>query len=254
MPLKTLDELIDYYTMEAGVRSLERTVGSLCRKVTRKIMEGELPEDKKTTINAKDVKTYLGPRKFLMEETTRKPEVGLATGMAWTSVGGTILPVECTMMSGKGNLQLTGSLGDVMKESAQIAFNHIKSNYKTLGIKNFDVFEKHNFHIHVPDGATPKDGPSAGITIATALVSLLTNKKVRTRTSMTGEITLRGKITAIGGVREKVTAALRSGINTIVMPKQNEKDLEEVPEDVKEKLKFVFVEDIKQGLNFLLLK
>ena len=254
VPLKTLDELIDYYTMEAGVRNLERTVGSMCRKVTRKIMEGDLPKDKKTTINPKDVKNYLGQRKFLMEETTRKPEIGLATGMAWTSVGGTILPVESTMMPGKGLLQLTGSLGDVMKESAQTAFSYIKSNYSDLGIKDFSIFEKNNFHIHVPDGATPKDGPSAGITIATSVVSLLTKRKVRVRVSMTGEITLRGKITAIGGLREKVTAALRSGINTIVMPKQNEKDLEEVPDDVKSKLKFVFVDEVKEALEFLLLK
>jgi ATP-dependent Lon protease len=254
IPLKTLDELIDYYTMEAGVRNLERTIGSICRKVTRKIMEDELPKDKRTTINPKDVHKYLGQRKFLMEETTRKPEVGLATGMAWTSVGGTILPVESTMMKGKGLLQLTGSLGDVMKESAQTAFSYIKSKYNELGIKDYSIFEKHNFHIHVPDGATPKDGPSAGITIATSVVSMLTNRKVRVRTSMTGEITLRGKITAIGGLREKVTAALRSGINTIVMPKQNEKDLDEVPEEVKSKLKFVFVEDIKEALEFLLLK
>jgi ATP-dependent Lon protease len=254
IPLKTLDELIDYYTMEAGVRNLERTIGSICRKVTRKIMEGELPKDKRTIINPQNVRTYLGSRKFLMEETTRKPEIGLATGMAWTSVGGTILPVESTMMPGKGLLQLTGSLGDVMKESAQTAFSYIKSKSKELGIKDASIFDKHNFHIHVPDGATPKDGPSAGITIATSVVSLLTNRKVRVRTSMTGEMTLRGKITAIGGLREKVTAALRSGINTIVMPKQNEKDLEEVPEEVKSKLKFVFVEDIKEALEFLLLK
>ena len=253
IPLKTLDELIDYYTMEAGVRNIERTIGSLCRKVTRKIMEGELPKDSKTIINPKDVNKYLGHRKFLMEEITRKPEVGLAIGMAWTSVGGTTLPVESTMMPGKGQLQLTGSLGNVMKESAQTAFSHIKSKYKEFGI-DINLFEKNNFHIHVPDGATPKDGPSAGITIATSLVSLLKNKKVRVRTAMTGEITLRGKITAIGGLREKVTAALRTGIGTIVMPKQNEKDLEEVPEEVKSKLKFVFVDNIKEGLDFLLLK
>ncbi|MCF7791972.1 MAG: endopeptidase La [Victivallales bacterium] len=253
VPLKTLDELIDFYTVEAGVRNLERTIGSLCRKVAKKIMEGEISKEDKTTINPTDVSKFLGHRKFLMEEMTRKPEIGLAIGMAWTAVGGSVLPVESTMMPGKGEIQLTGSLGNIMKESAQAAFSYIKSRHKDLGIK-YDVFKRNNFHIHVPDGATPKDGPSAGITIAVSMISLFTGKKVRVRTSMTGEINLRGKVTVIGGVREKVTAALRTGINTVVMPKQNEKDLEEVPDDVKSKLKFVFVENIQEALDFLLLK
>ena len=177
----------------------------------------------------------------------------MAIGMAWTSVGGTILPVECTSMPGKGRLQLTGSLGNVMKESAQAAFSYIKSNHNTFNIDS-ELFSKNDFHVHVPDGATPKDGPSAGITITTSLVSLLTQRKVKVKTSMTGEITLRGRVTAVGGIKEKVIAAMRSGINTIVMPKQNKKDLEDIPDEVKNKIDFVFVENAKEAVDFLLLK
>ena len=252
LPMKSIDELITYYTQEAGVRNLERTIGTLCRKVARKIIEGEIPRDEKTTIGPKDVAGYLGQRKVILEEAERKPEVGLAIGMAWTSVGGTILPVECTSMPGKGRLQLTGSLGNVMKESAQASFSYIKSNHEKFNIDS-EVFNKNDFHVHVPDGATPKDGPSAGITITTSLISLLTNRKVKVKTSMTGEITLRGRITAVGGIKEKVIAAMRSGISTIVMPKQNKKDLEDIPEEVKSKIEFVFVENAEEAVAFLLL-
>ena len=253
LPIKTIDELITYYTMEAGVRTLERTVGSLCRKVTRKIIEGDFSRDEKNKIEPKEVSKYLGPRKIILEEAERQPEVGLAIGMAWTSVGGTILPVESTMMPGKGRLQLTGSLGDVMKESAQTAFSYIKSNHIKLGIEK-EVFENNDFHLHVPDGATPKDGPSAGVTITTSLVSLLTNKKVRVKTAMTGEITLRGKVTAIGGIKEKSIAALRSGISMIVMPKQNQKDLEDIPDEVKDKVEFKYVDNAEAALDIMLMK
>ncbi|HBM14869.1 MAG TPA: endopeptidase La [Lentisphaeria bacterium] len=253
LPIASINELITYYTQESGVRNLERVIGTLCRKVARKIIEKEIRTDAKTTIKAEDIKTYLGKRKFIMEEVERKPEIGLSIGMAWTSVGGTILPVESNMMPGKGVLQLTGSLGDVMKESAHTSFSYIKSNYKKLGISP-DIFKKNDFHLHVPDGATPKDGPSAGITITTSLVSLLTHTKVRVKTAMTGEITLRGKVTAIGGLKEKVIAALRAGIDTVVIPKQNEKDLEDIPEEVKDKIKFIFVENADEALNFMLLK
>ena len=252
LPLKSIDELITYYTQEAGVRNLERTIGTLCRKVARKIIEGEISKDEKTTIKPKDIAGYLGQRKVILEEAERKPEIGLAIGMAWTCVGGTILPVECTSMPGKGRLQLTGSLGNVMKESAQASFSYIKSNHDKYNIDS-EVFTKNDFHIHVPDGATPKDGPSAGITITTSLVSLLTQRKVKVKTSMTGEITLRGKITAVGGIKEKVIAAMRTGIHTIVMPKQNQKDLEDIPEEVKNKIKFIFVENAKEAIDFLLL-
>ena len=252
LPLKSIDEIITYYTQEAGVRNLERTIGTVCRKVARKIIEGEIPKETKTTISPKDIAGYLGPRKVILEEAERIPEVGLAIGMAWTSVGGTILPVECTSMPGKGRLQLTGSLGNVMKESAQASFSYIKSNHNIFNIDS-EVFNKNDFHVHVPDGATPKDGPSAGVTITTSLISLLTQRKVKVKTSMTGEITLRGKITAVGGIKEKVIAAMRSGIHTIVMPKQNKKDLEEIPEEVKSKIEFVFVENAKEAVDFLLL-
>ncbi len=251
--MKSFNELITYYTQEAGVRNLERVIGTLCRKVTRKIIEGDLLPDKKTIINPADVKTYLGKRKFILEEAERVPEIGLAIGMAWTSVGGTILPVESNMMPGKGTLQLTGSLGNVMQESAHTAFSYIKSNFKEFDIDPA-IFKKNDFHLHVPDGATPKDGPSAGVTIAVSLVSLLTKRKVKVKTAMTGEITLRGKITAIGGLKEKAISALRSGIVTIVMPKQNEKDLEDIPDEVKEKMKFIFVENAKEAIAYLLLE
>ena len=253
IPLASINELITYYTQESGVRNIERIIGTLCRKVARKIIEKEIAPDAKTTISPSDIKSYLGKRKFILEEVERKPEVGLAIGMAWTSVGGTILPVESNMMPGKGSLQLTGSLGDVMKESAQTAFSYIKSNYKKFDI-NPDLFKKNDFHLHVPDGATPKDGPSAGITITTSLVSLLTHRKVRVRTSMTGEITLRGKVTAIGGLKEKVIAALRSGINVVIIPKQNEKDIDDIPEEIREKIKFVFVENAEQAIDYMLIR
>ena len=253
LPMKSIDELITYYTQEAGVRNLERTIGNLCRKVTRKIIEGEIKKDEKVTIQQKDVSKYLGQRKVIPEEAERVPEVGLAIGMAWTSVGGTILPVESTFMPGKGKLQLTGSLGDVMKESAQASFSYIKSNHDKYGIDS-TVFDKNDFHLHVPDGATPKDGPSAGITITTSLVSLLTQRKVKVKTSMTGEITLRGKVTAVGGIKEKVIAAMRSGIHTIILPGQNKKDLEEIPQEVKDKIKFIFVDKIEEAIDLMLLK
>lgn len=248
-----VDEIINYYTREAGVRTLERTIGSVLRKIARKIVEGELKIDSSVSIGAADVNKHLGPRKFLMDEASKKPEIGTATGMAWTSSGGSILMVEATMMPGKGDLKLTGSLGDVMKESAQAAFSFIKSHSLHLNIED-KIFSSNDFHIHVPDGATPKDGPSAGITIASALVSLLLNKPLRTATSMTGEITLRGKVTPVGGIKEKVIAALRSGIKTVVMPLENKKDLEDIPEEVQKKIKFVFAENASEVFDFMLKK
>jgi ATP-dependent Lon protease len=252
IPMATVDEIINYYTREAGVRNLERTIGMVCRKVARKIVEGDIAEDGKTSPKVEELHEYLGPRKFFMDEAELKPEIGVATGMAWTSSGGTILPVEVTMMPGKGLLQLTGSLGDVMKESAQTAFSFVKSNSRKLKIKN-DIFQNNDFHIHVPDGATPKDGPSAGITITVALVSMLTEKPVRCRTAMTGEITLRGKVTPIGGVKEKVIAALRAGITTVLIPRDNRKDLENIPDEVRKKLKFMFISQASEALKFMLL-
>lgn len=251
MGMDSVDELINYYTREAGVRSLERTIGSVARKIARKIVGGEIRKGKPVGVKPEDVRKLLGPRKFLMDEAGVKPEVGVATGMAWTSAGGSILSVEATSMPGRGDLKLTGSLGDVMKESAVAAFSFVKSRCDALGI-NAGAFKKSDFHIHVPDGATPKDGPSAGITITTALVSLLTGRPVKSRISMTGEITLRGKVTAVGGIKEKVIAALRAGVKEIMMPKENEKDLEEVPAEVKRKIKFHFVDNAGDALKIVL--
>ena len=246
------DELISYYTREAGVRQLERTFGQLCRKLARKIVEGELKDqDQPVVVDAEEIHRLLGARKFIMDEAMSEPQVGVATGMAWTSVGGTILQVETAMMPGKGELKLTGSLGNVMKESAMAAFSFVKGHARQLGIKS-SVFDKNDFHIHVPDGATPKDGPSAGITLTTALVSLLTGKPVRHDYAMTGEINLRGKVTAIGGVKEKSIGALRAGITNIILPEENRKDLEDVPEDVLRQVKFTFVSEISQVLKIML--
>jgi len=246
------EELIGYYTREAGVRQLERTFGQICRKLARQIVEGKNSK-KKIRIDAKTVHQLLGSRKFLMDEAMSRPEIGVATGMAWTSVGGTILQVEAVMIPGKGELKLTGSLGNVMKESAMAAFSYVKGHAKGLGIDS-KLFEKNDFHIHVPDGATPKDGPSAGITLTTALVSLLSGKPVRHDYAMTGEINLRGKVTAIGGVKEKSIGALRAGIRNIILPEENRKDLEDIPEDVMKQVKFHFVSEIAQVLKIMLTK
>lgn len=245
----TVDEVISYYTTEAGVRNLERTFGTICRKLARKIVEGAIEKDSAFCVTPDVVHELLGPRKFIMDQAENIPQTGVATGMAWTSVGGSTLQVEATMMPGKGELKLTGSLGDVMKESAMAAFSYVRSHHKDLKIKE-DLFAKNDFHIHVPDGATPKDGPSAGVTLTTALVSLLTGKPVRPHLSMTGEITLRGRVTPVGGIKEKVIAALRAGVCDIIMPADNEKDLKDVPDEVKEAIKFHFVKEISEVLAF----
>lgn len=247
----TVEAIITRYTREAGVRNLERSIGTVFRKIARKIVEKEIPADKETNVKPEDLGKFLGPQKFFMDEIETKDVIGTATGMAWTSAGGSVLAVDVTSMPGKGNLKLTGSLGDIMKESAEAAFSFIKSHHGALKIDP-NVFEKNDFHIHIPDGATPKDGPSAGITIATAMISLLANRPAKSRTAMTGEITLRGKITPVGGIKEKVIAALVSGIKTIVMPDKNEKDLENIPDEVRKKVKFIFVSDIMESLKHTL--
>ena len=246
--MSAIDEIIDYYTREAGVRDLERTIGKVCRKITTEIVRNNIATEKRVVVDPKSVHKYLGSRKFILDEAEKYSDIGVATGMAWTSVGGTILPVETTMMPGKGSLKLTGSLGNVMKESAEAAFSFIRSHGSSLKIKP-SIFENNDFHIHVPDGATPKDGPSAGITMTVSLVSLLTNRMVKPELSMTGEITLRGKVTAVGGIKEKVIAALRSGIKTIVMPAENKKDLEDIPVKIKSKLKFHFVKNAQEAFK-----
>ena len=248
--MSAIDEIIHFYTREAGVRLLEKTINKVCRKVARGLVSEKYKPEKRIQLAGKDIKEFLGTRKYLMDEAEASDDIGIAIGMAWTSVGGAILPLEVTLMPGKGALQLTGSLGDVMKESAQIAFSYVKSQSKKFKI-SADIFQKNDFHIHVPDGATPKDGPSAGITITIALLSLLTKRKVKEYTSMTGEITLRGKITPIGGVKEKVIAALCSGIKTIILPEKNRKDLEEIPNEVQKKLEILFVKHISEAVKIL---
>ncbi|MCD8307951.1 MAG: endopeptidase La [Clostridia bacterium] len=237
---EAIEEIIDGYTMEAGVRSLERNIDSVCRKVAVKKASGE---GDTFEIGKEDVATYLGARKYEQDAALEKDEIGAATGLAWTAVGGTTLTIEVSAMHGKGDILLTGKLGDVMKESARAAISYIRSNSETYGIAD-DAFETTDIHIHVPEGATPKDGPSAGITMATAILSAFTKKPVKRSVAMTGEITLRGKVLPIGGLKEKSLAAYRVGITDIIIPNDNQKDLEEIPGEVRGKLNFIPVSDV----------
>ncbi len=241
--------IIERYTKEAGVRNLEREIASICRKVARKVVSGS--SDEQFRIAAENLSDYLGVPKYHPRESHKESEVGTAIGLAWTEVGGEILTTEASVMRGKGVLTLTGKLGDVMQESAQAALSYIRSKASQLGIdENF--YKKFDIHIHVPEGAIPKDGPSAGITMASALASILMNSPLRSDVAMTGEITLRGKILPIGGVKEKVLAAYRSGIKTIILPRENEKDLAEIPEDIKKLLDFKLVENMDEVLKIAL--
>jgi len=237
--------IIQNYTREAGLRNLEREVAAVCRKVARDVAEGKKGA---TRLTGAGLQRFLGAPKFLPEEEQEKDEVGVATGLAWTQTGGDILYIECTMMRGKGTLSLTGQLGDVMKESAQAALSYARSRGTTLGIKE-ETFAKHDVHIHVPAGAIPKDGPSAGITIATALLSTLTKRAVRRDVAMTGEITLRGKVLPIGGLKEKVLAARRMGIKTVIVPAKNDKDVQELPASIRRGMQFVYVDHMDQVLE-----
>jgi ATP-dependent Lon protease len=238
IPDKTVLRIIEEYTREAGVRNLEREIGHLCRKVARKIAEGETGL---FTITVANLHKYLGVPKFLPEMERKHDEVGVVTGLAWTETGGDVLYIEATTMKGKGSLTLTGQLGDVMKESAHAALTYVRSRAAELGI-NTERFGKTDVHIHVPAGAIPKDGPSAGVTMATALASVFVNEPVRRDLAMTGEVTLRGRVLPIGGLKEKTLAARRAGITTMIIPKKNEKDLDEVPKDIRKDMKFVFAE------------
>ncbi|MGE4283342.1 MAG: endopeptidase La [Clostridia bacterium] len=237
---KAIRDIINYYTREAGVRNLEREIANVCRKATRVLITNE---QKSITINSKNLEKYLGIRKFRYDMAKEKDEVGIVTGLAWTPVGGDTLSIEVNVMDGSGKIELTGSLGDVMKESARAAISYIRSRVEDFGI-NKDFHKKLDLHIHVPEGATPKDGPSAGITMATALVSALSGIPVRKDVAMTGEITLRGRVLPIGGLKEKVLAAYRSGIFTIIVPQDNKKDLEDIPDNVRKKMKFVLAENM----------
>ncbi|MBW2149283.1 MAG: endopeptidase La [Deltaproteobacteria bacterium] len=240
--------IIRGYTREAGLRNLEREIATICRGVARKVVEGHYES---ITIRSEDLHEYLGAIKFIFEAAERTAEPGVATGLAWTPAGGDILFVEATRMPGKQNLTLTGSLGEIMKESAQAALSYIRSRSQELDIPE-DIFSKNDIHIHVPAGAIPKDGPSAGVTIFTALVSLLTDRPVRSDIAMTGEITLRGLVLPVGGIKEKVLAAHRAGLRQVILPRRNEKDLEDIPETVKKDMTFHFVDRMSELVNLSL--
>ncbi|HHS97100.1 MAG TPA: endopeptidase La [Chloroflexi bacterium] len=244
-----LRRIIREYTYEAGVRNLEREIASVCRKAARRLAEGKKPLRQ---VTARMLPKLLGPPRFLRDRAEEKDEVGLATGLAWTEAGGDLMPVEVTLMPGKGTLILTGQLGEVMQESAQAALSYARSRSKELGLPR-DLFDKTDIHIHLPEGAIPKDGPSAGITMATALISALTNRAVRRDVGMTGEITLRGRVLPVGGLKEKILAAHRAGLKTVIIPKRNEPDLVEIPRKVRRALKIVRVERMEEVLEVALL-
>jgi len=248
--IQSIPTIVNEYTREAGVRNLEREIGNICRKVARKVVTGY---DKKIIVGPKKVRELLGSRKYYPEKIHKKDNVGIATGLAWTPAGGAILFIEAVKMPGKEQVILTGQLGDVMKESAKIAHSWIRANAKSVGIKLSDL-EKKDIHIHIPAGATPKDGPSAGVTLLTSLVSLISKIPVNREIAMTGEISMTGNVLPVGGIREKVVAAHSAGIKTILLPKMNKQDLEKVPEEVKNGLKFHLVERVSQVLNLALVK
>jgi ATP-dependent Lon protease len=246
---KALRTMSREYTYEAGVRNLEREIANVCRKVARRVAEGKAAPRQ---VTVQSLGKYLGPPRFLRDNEQRTDEVGLALGIAWTEAGGDLLPVEVSLMEGKGSLMLTGQLGEVMQESAQAALSYARSHAYELGIGDMD-FDKLDIHIHVPEGAVPKDGPSAGITMATALISALIERPVHHDVAMTGEITLRGRVLPIGGFKEKVLAAHRAGLKTVLLPKQNQKDMVEIPKRVKRDLTFVFVDRMDEVLPVALL-
>ncbi|HNU09572.1 MAG TPA: magnesium chelatase domain-containing protein, partial [Pyrinomonadaceae bacterium] len=244
-------EIIRHYTREAGVRNLEREISSCLRKIAKRFVVSSTKDDFRAVIDAEKVRELLGTIRFRKQDIARKSEVGLVNGLAWTEVGGDVLQVEATLVKGKGNVTLTGKLGEVMQESARAALTCVKTRAEALGLDS-DVFNEKDLHVHVPEGAIPKDGPSAGITMATAIVSILTGKKARHDLAMTGEITLRGKVLPIGGVKEKLLAAHRFGLRTIVLPKDNEKDLADIPEEVREELTIHPVDMIDEVLRYAL--
>ena len=245
-----INELIQYYTKEAGVRSLERSIASLCRKTAKKIAADEA---KRVSIKAKDINGYLGIRKYLSDLSSNKDQVGVVNGLAWTSVGGVLMPIEVLVMKGTGKIEVTGSLGDVMKESSKIAVSYVRSIADKYKIDP-DFYKEDDLHIHAPEGAVPKDGPSAGVTMTTALVSALSGFKVRSDVAMTGEVTLHGKVLPIGGLREKTMAAYKSGIKTVIIPVANKPDLEEVDNVVKDAIEFVYAENLSDVLDTALIK
>ncbi|MGH9914635.1 MAG: endopeptidase La, partial [Pyrinomonadaceae bacterium] len=242
---KAIAMLIQQYTQEAGLRNLERELGTLCRKVARRVAEGEKIRIRIAPINLQE---FLGAPKIMPDEILKYDQIGVATGLAWTATGGDVLFIEALRVKGKGTLRLTGQLGDVMKESAEAAFSYAKARSADYGI-NIDDFDNYDLHVHIPEGAIPKDGPSAGITLATAMISALSQKPVRKDLAMTGEITLRGNILPIGGLKEKALAARRAHIKTIIVPLQNKRDLDEIPKELLRDIKFVLVENAQQVLR-----
>ncbi len=245
-------DIIHKYTREAGVRSLERTITSVCRKIAKQIVTDDTP-DLKVKINTLNISDYLGPPKWVRTKAQEQDEVGVSTGMVWTQVAGDIVSVEATLMPGEGKLDMTGQLQDVMRESVQTAVAYLRSRADHFDITK-DTFEKNDIHIHIPEGAVPKDGPSAGITVATAILSAITGKKVRKDVAMTGEITLRGHVLPIGGLKEKALAAYRNGIVDIIMPQDNEKDLADIPDEIRENIRWHQVTDITQVLELAFIK
>jgi len=250
-----LNSLIQYYTRESGVRNLEREIGNLCRKVARQVVNAESGKKKekldRIVIDGAKVPELLGPWKFRDLQADKKNEAGAVIGLAWTEVGGQILTTECILMEGKGKLTITGKLGEVMQESAQAAMSYIRSRAMSLGVPR-DFYRNLDVHVHIPEGAIPKDGPSAGITMATAICSALTKIPARCDVAMTGEITLRGKVLPIGGLKEKLMAAHRHGILEAIMPRENEKDLPDIPDAIKKTMKLHFVDSMDQVLKIAL--
>lgn len=250
---EAIKNIIDYYTSEAGVRELYRQITGVLRKLVKSYLEKNQEFDKPVKISAKMVEKFLGVKKYRKDFLYKEDSVGEAIGLAWTSVGGTVLPIESTLMPGTGEIVLTGQLGDVMKESCKIAIDYIKSKSKDYGIKE-EIFTKHDIHIHAPEGAVPKDGPSAGITLATSVLSTLLNKKIDHSYSMTGEITLRGRVLPIGGLKEKSLASYKNGITNIIIPKDNEKDIEEIPSSVRKELNFIPVSFVNEVFDHVIEK
>jgi len=241
-------DIIRYYTRESGVRNLNREIEKIFRKAVRKVL---VEKEVQIRVAAKNLQEFLGPHKFNYGEIDKKNQIGITNGLAYTQVGGDLLAIEAVKYKGKGNIKITGKLGDVMKESVQAAHSYIHSKAKEYGI-NEDLFQKHDIHVHFPEGATPKDGPSAGVAIATSMVSILTDIPVRKDVAMTGEITLRGSVLEIGGLKEKLLAALRAGVKKVIIPKENLKDIEEMPEEVKSNIEIIGVESFDEVIPHVL--
>jgi len=242
---KALERIIHYYTKEAGVRELERKIGAICRKAAKELLDG-----KKTSVKVVEnrLEKYLGKEKYRFDMVNDTDEVGIVRGLAWTSVGGDTLEIEVNVMPGKGELVLTGKLGDVMKESARAGISYIRSIAESYNVEQ-EFFEKNDIHIHIPEGAVPKDGPSAGITMACAMLSAIIRKPVRADIAMTGEITLRGRVLPIGGLKEKLLAAKMAGIKTVLVPEKNKRDVEEISEEIKKGLEIVYVTEMNQVIE-----